>query len=105
MLSREEISQETLEGYILESYSLLAKPKGVLSGAIAAAEATLQGKPQDETLTWLRQIKQCTPDKLTEWAEMLRTLADEGAIRTAGGASVIKTEAERYDKILDPFSA
>ncbi|MBR2256957.1 MAG: insulinase family protein [Blautia sp.] len=103
MLSKEEIDQEALEGYILESYSLLAKPKGVLSGAIAAAEATLEGKPQDESLTWLRQMKQCTPEKLTEWAKMLRVLADEGAIRTAGGVSAIKTEAERYDKILDPF--
>lgn len=54
-------------------------------------------------LTWLRQVKQCTPEKLVEWAEMLKVLADEGAIRTAGSASAIKAEAERYDKILDPF--
>ena len=75
----------------------------MLSDAIEAAEAALQGRPQDETLTWLRQVKQCTPEKLAEWAEMLKVLADEGAIRTAGSASAIKAEAERYDKILDPF--
>ena len=103
MLKEEEISQETLDGYMIESYSLLAKPKGVLTGAIEAAEAALMGKPQDETLTWLRQIKQCTPEKLAEWSEMLEKLSEDGAIRTAGSAAAIHSEAHRYDKILDPF--
>ena len=103
MLKEEEISQEIMDGYIMESYSLLAKPKGVLAGAIEAAEASLMGKPQDETLTWLRQIKQCTPDKLKEWADMLKKLSEEGAVRTAGGAAAVRAEADRYDTILDPF--
>ena len=103
LLSWEGISQEIMDGYILDSYSYFAKPKGVLSGAISAAEATLQGRPQDETLTWMRQIKQCTPEKLTEWAEMIKQLAEEGAVRTAGGAAAVSAEAARYDKILDPF--
>ena len=102
-LNAEEIDQETLDGYILMSYSLFAVPKGALSGAMDAAEATLMGKPQDETLTWLRQIKQCTPEKLAEWTEMLRTLIEKGAVRTAGGAAAIRAEADRYDRILNPF--
>ena len=103
MLREEEIDQETLEGYILQSYSLFAKPKGALTGAMDAAEAVLQGKPQDETLTIMRQIKQCTPEKLTEWAEMLQKLSDEGGSFTAGGAAAVRAEADRYDQILDPF--
>lgn len=103
MLKKEEISQEILDGYILESYSLLAKPKGILTGAVDAAEASLTGKPQDETLTWLRQIKQCTPEKLADWAEMLKKLSENGTVCTAGGAAAIRAEAGRYDTILDPF--
>ena len=87
------------------SYSLLGSPKGVLSGAMDAATAALIGKPQDETLTWLRQIKQCTPEKLAAWADMLRVLVQEGAVRTAGGAAAIQAEANRYDTILNPFDA
>ena len=102
-LSREEIDQETIDGYALSSYSLLARPKGVLSGAMDAAKATLMGKPQDETLTWLRQIKQCTPEKIAEWAEMLEILVEKGAVRSAGGAAAIRAEADRYDRILNPF--
>ena len=102
-LSREEIDQETIDGYALSSYSLLARPKGVLSGAMDAAKATLMGKPQDETLTWLRQIKQCTPEKIAEWAGMLEILVEKGAVRSAGGAAAIRAEADRYDRILNPF--
>ena len=103
MLREEAIDQETIDGYILDSYSLIARPKGELSGAISAAEVTLQGISQDETLTRLRQIKQCTPEKLAEWAEMLQMLTEEGAVRTAGSAAAIHAEADRYDMILNPF--
>ena len=103
MLRKEEIGPEDLEGYILESYSLLAKPNGTLSGATAAAEAALEGRPQDVPLAWLRQINQCTSERLTEWAQMLSVLAEQGAVRTAGGAAAVRAEAERYDAILDPF--
>ena len=51
----------------------------------------------------MRQIKGCTPEKLEKWAEMLKQLTEEGAVRTAGGAAAIHAEAARYDKILDPF--
>ena len=58
---------------------------------------------EGRALTWMREIKQCTPEKLTEWAEMLQKLADEGGSFTAGGASAVRAEADRYDQILDPF--
>ena len=103
MLREEEIDQETINGYILQSYTVFAKPKGELSGAIEACEAALQGKPQDEALSWMREMKECTPDRLTEWAEMLEKLIKEGTSFTAGGASAVNAEADRYDRILDPF--
>ncbi len=61
------------------------------------------GLPQNETLTWMRQIKECTPERLKEWARMLQILADEGTIFTAGSASAIRSEEDRYDRILDTF--
>ena len=79
------------------------KPKGILAGAIDAADKALMGLPQDETLTWMRQIKGCTPEILKEWAEMLQILADDGTVFTAGSASTIKVEEGRYDRILDTF--
>ncbi len=51
----------------------------------------------------MRQIKECTPERLKEWARMLQILADEGTIFTAGSASAIRSEEDRYDRILDTF--
>ena len=103
MLRKEEIDQETIDNYILSAYAYFAKPKGVLAGAIDAADAVLTGQPQDQTLIWMRQIKQCTPEKLMKWAEMLQTLSEEGTVFTAGSAAAIKAEADRYSMILDTF--
>ena len=48
-------------------------------------------------------MKACTPEKLTEWADMLEKLTEEGMSLTAGGAAAVYAEADRYDRILDPF--
>ena len=75
----------------------------MLSGGMDAATAALTGKPQDEALTWMRQLKHCTPEQLAEWTDMLTILIKEGAVRSAGGAAAIRAEADRYDTILNPF--
>ena len=103
-LRGEEIDQETINSYILSSYTNIAKQDGLLSGGVAAAEAALQGQPQDQALVRMRQAKQCTPEKLAEWAEMLEKLTAENVSYTAGGAAAINAEADRYDKILNPFN-
>ena len=51
----------------------------------------------------MREMKACTPEKLTEWADMLEKLTEEGMSLTAGGAAAVYAEADRYDRILDPF--
>ena len=104
-LRGEEIDQETINSYILSSYTNIAKQDGLLSGGVAAAEAALQGQPQDQALVRMRQAKQCTPEKLAKWAEMLEKLTAENVSYTAGGAAAINAEADRYDKILNPFNA
>lgn len=103
MLKEEEIDQQIIDSYILSSYAYFAKPKGMLAGAIDAADQKLMGLLQDQMLTWMRQIKGCTPEKLKEWAQMLQVLADNGTLFTAGSASAIRAEEGRYDRILDTF--
>lgn len=70
-----------------------------------AVNATLKGKPQDEKLTWMRELKQLTTEKLADYTELFKKLIEDGAIRTAGGAAAINAEADRYDIILNPFGA
>ena len=103
MIDGSGIDQETLDGYILESYTYFAMPQGELTGAVNAAEAVLKGRPQDEAVTCMRQLKQLDLEKLADYKELLEKFTEAGAVRTAGGAAAINSEADRYDKILSPF--
>ena len=103
MIAGSGIDQETLDGYILKSYAYYAMPQGELSGAVNAAEAVLKGRPQDESVTSMRQLKQLNLEKLADYTGLLEKFSETGAVRTAGGAAAINAEADRYDKILNPF--
>ena len=105
LVSGMEIDQETLDGYILSSYSYYAMPKGELSGAIGAALDIMEGLPQDEELAWMRELKQITPEKVHEYADMYAKLAENGRRMTAGAASAINANADRFDAVLNPFGA
>ena len=105
MIADMEIDQDTLNGYILQSYSGYAMPKGELTGAMAAASAAMLGKPQDETLTWMRQLKTLTPETMKDYADLYGKLVENGAWRTAGSAAAIKANADMFDAIYNPFGA
>ena len=97
--------QSVLDGYILSSYAGYAMPQGELSGAVSAAVATLQGEPQDKRLTYMRQLKQVTPETVAKYADLYGKLYSEGVKFTAGPASAVNAEADRYEVILNPFGA
>ena len=97
--------QETLNGYILNAYSALAKPQGELTGALNAMTAAIEGRPQDEILTYMRQLKAVTPETVSASAELFRKLAENGVRHTTGSAAAINAHAELYDAILNPFGA
>ncbi|MCR5088992.1 MAG: insulinase family protein [Oscillospiraceae bacterium] len=100
-----EIDQETVNGYILSSYSYYAMPEGELSGALNAMTAVLCGEPEDLKLQYMRELKTLTPEKLKEYAETYAALMEKGIAFTVGGASAINANSEFYDVIMNPFGA
>ena len=100
-----ENDQSVLNGYILSSYAYYAKSQGELSGALSAAIAALENEPQDKKLTYMRQLKQVTPETVAKYVDMYGKLYDEGVKFSAGPASAINAEADRYEVILNPFGA
>ena len=105
MVAEVDLDQETLDGYILSAYSYYAMPEGELTGAAGAAMNALEGRPQDEKLTWMRQLKQLTPEAVRESADMYSKLSDDGMRMTAGGAAAINANADLFDAIMNPFGA
>ena len=100
-----DTDQDTIDGYILSSYSGYALADGELSGAMNAVLAKLQGEPEDLALQYMRELKSLTPEKLHEYAKAYENLMENGYRFTAGGAAVIGANAELYDQILNPFGA
>ena len=103
--SLKDTDQETLDGYILSAYAYYAMPQGELAGAVNAALLTLEGKPQDAPLEYMRQLKAVTPETLEKYAGMYANMTQNGVIFTAGAASAVNANAELYENILDPFGA
>ena len=105
IIAQMDVDQDTLDGYIMSSYSELAKPKGELAGAVSAISDTLSEKKLDCTLDSMRQLKTVTPDTLKEAAELYRKAWENGVHSTAGSAAAINANAGLYDVILNPFGA
>ena len=100
-----DADQETLDGYILSSYSYYALSDGELSGAMDALLGNLDGDEQEKVQLQMQQLKSVTPEKIAAAAEIYRKLAETGVRSTAGGAAAVNANADLYDVILNPFGA
>ena len=100
-----DVDQEALNGYIMSTYSQLAKPAGELSGAGEAITNHLGGYDQDLKLRCMRQLKAVTPETVKNAAEYYRKAWENGVHSTSGSAGAINANADLYDVILNPFGA
>lgn len=100
-----DVTQDVLDGYIMNNYSDLAEGTGELAGAVSAISYALAGKSQELPLEYMRQLKAITPEKVKEAADLYQQAWDEGVHSTAGSAAAINAHADLYDVILNPFNA
>ncbi len=98
------IDQETLNGYIMSSYSSYALSQGELSGAVAALSNTLSGIEQTKKLEYMQSLKSITPETVAQYAAMYQALAEKGIISTSASASTIEANSDLYDTVLNPFA-
>ncbi len=99
-----ETDQDTLNGYIMSSYSGYATPEGELTGAAAAAQDVLEGKDPLRKQTYMRQLKAVTPETVKKAAEYYRKAWENGVRSTAGGTAKISENADLYDAVMNPFN-
>ena len=83
MIAEDEPAQEELDGYILSAYTGFAMPHGELSGALTAEMNALQGKPQDEPLPWMRQLKALLTQRSTLQRMQQQSLRRRKSLLTA----------------------
>ena len=97
--------QETIDRYIISTYSDLAKPAGELTGAIAAINRRINGAPDDDRLRAMRALKTTTPETLKDFAAYLADMLNTNIRGTVGAASSINANAGMFDAVLNPFNA
>ena len=97
--------QDTVDRYIISTYSDLAKPEGELTGAISAINRRINGAPDDITLQAMRTLKTATPETLKVFAGYLADMLNTNIRGTAGSASSINGNAGIFDAVLNPFNA
>ena len=105
LIADEDLDQDTLNGYILSSYSNYALSQGVLTTASQNLDYYLRGFPDDIRITWMRELKELTPEKMKTYADAYAKLVENGYKTSAGGAGVINANADQFEVILNPFGA
>ena len=98
-----DLTQAELDGYILNCYSVLAKPGGELSDATAEIERIIQERPADEKLQIMRAYKSVTPETVRASAEVFTLLAEKGPHGTVGPIGALQENAGLYDTVINPF--
>lgn len=103
METLDTLDQETLDGYILSSYSSYATPNGELSGALSAILNHISNIPQEKKVEYMEQLKSITAEKVSDYASAYAALVEKGIYATSGSASAISKYADMYEEILNPF--
>ena len=98
-----ELTQTDVDGYILSSYSSLAKPSGELAGAVSEIERILHERPTDFKLQMMRAFKGVTPETVRASASVFALLAEKGPHGTVGPIGALQENADLYDAVLNPF--
>ena len=99
-----EIDQETLDGYILSSYSDLAIGSGELTGAMNAAIGAIGHSDPARVLTKMKQLKTIKAETFAEtYTPLMQNLVDNYSYYTSGSASDISKVAYAFISVLNPF--
>lgn len=100
-----DVSQETLDGYILSTYSSYAQSAGELTGGYNALITVISGHDQAEVLDNLKALKSVTPADAERYIDMYTSFIDAAVISTSGSASAINKNEYLFEKIYNLFGS
>ena len=99
-----DVDQDTLDGYILSSYSGYALSTGELTGASNAVLNAIGHEDQNKVFDYMKQLKSVKAETIAEtYAPLFQALVDNYHYYTAGGAGAVGEVAQYYEAVLNPF--
>lgn len=99
----DNISQDDIDRYILNTYSSFTMPRGELHDSYWAAADYTNGTTSEVKASMMHDMKSVTKDDIMTYADVFDSLYENGSIYTAGSREQIESNAALYDEIVEPF--
>jgi Zn-dependent M16 (insulinase) family peptidase len=94
------ITQKSLDRFILNAYSSYTAPIGELTGAKNALHHFLAGEKAEDELKVLREIKSTTVQDVKDSFSIFNNFIKNGSYSTAGNTQKLNENKELYDDII-----
>ena len=94
------LTEESLDGYILNAYSSVMFPIGNLNEMISAMGNDLMGMDIDRAMAIKSDIRNATLDIQAEAAEHISKVAEASALCTTGNEALIRADADCFDEVI-----
>lgn len=100
-LAAMELTQEELDGYILNSYSSMTYPSGNLGKYLVRMNQDLTGFDVERWRGFAAEIKAATIDDKEQAVETLKEALKNQHLVTVGNAQLLEKEADTFDRVYD----
>lgn len=95
-----ELTEESLNGYILSAYSAATSPQGLLDEVMSAMKMDVYGADAERILAIKRGIKDATLSDQAEAAEHISALLEDATYCVAGNEGLIRADADCFDEVV-----
>ncbi len=99
-LEKMELTEEDLNGYILNSLSSASGAVGVLSIPFTAIECEIMGVDNQAMADVANDMKNTSLEDLTSAVEYFKAAVENASIVTLGNDAVLQRDKEAYDKVI-----
>ena len=95
-----QMSQEDLNGYILNTLGSAGLQSGVLTRPMTAIEYEIVGYSQEEGVQMANEIKNATLEDQEKAADFLGQIIENGGICTVGNEEALQKESQTFDQVI-----
>ncbi|MGN6715727.1 insulinase family protein [Anaerocolumna jejuensis] len=95
-----DLTQETLDRFILNAFSDYSAPRGELAGAESALLNCLSGEKAEDKLKILHEIKSTTVQDVKDSFAMFQSFIKNGSYSTVGSKQKLLENKDLFDEIL-----
>ncbi|MBQ8963081.1 MAG: insulinase family protein [Clostridia bacterium] len=95
-----ELTEESLDGYILSAYSAATAPQGMLDEVMGAMKMDIYGADTERILEIKRGIRNATLSDQAEAAKHIAAALEDASYCVVGNEGLIRADADCFDEVI-----